>query len=68
MKIETNLPKTITRTLTFSSGKTIQLTEAEFLEIQNHFYREGMQNTTPNDPFWEYFYKQDPLNPFKVTC
>ena len=68
MKIETNLPKTITRTLTFSSGKTIELTEDEFLEIQNHFYREGMRPATVTpDPFWEYFYKQDPLYPLKVT-
>lgn len=68
MKIETNIPKTITRTLTFSSGKTVQLTEDEFQEIQNYFYREGMRPAVPNDPFWEYFYKPDPLNPFKITC
>ena len=64
MKIETNILKTITRTLTFSSGKTVQLTEDEFLEIQNYFYREGIRPAVPNDPFWGIFLQTRPIESF----
>lgn len=75
MKVVKNIPEGITFTLDFEDGASVTLNEKQFSHLEQYFYNKAKQAremlsrpvTVTSDPFWEYFYKQDPLNPFKVT-